>query len=156
MESVPTMADPEQQGTCSSSDLTTPKSEVIGAEQPQENSSLVLPPEEGWRGWLCVAGAFIAIFCTFGFLNAWVLCQHHIGLQTNRQQDWALPINIRKNHSEILHALGYILDIRCPTCLDVGSRSFLWPDYWYIWTGTYFISLQFLMCVLIMHDELEQ
>lgn len=29
-----------------------------------------LPPEGGTRAWLVVMGAFLSIFCTFGFLNA--------------------------------------------------------------------------------------
>ncbi|KAF2166993.1 hypothetical protein M409DRAFT_66108 [Zasmidium cellare ATCC 36951] len=29
-----------------------------------------LPPEEGVQGWICVGGGFLALFCSFGFLNA--------------------------------------------------------------------------------------
>ncbi|KAF2009284.1 MFS general substrate transporter [Aaosphaeria arxii CBS 175.79] len=41
--------------------------ETFARETKEE---LSLPPEGGTKGWLCVSGAFLAIFCTFGFLNA--------------------------------------------------------------------------------------
>lgn len=38
---------------------------------PQQTlDSPLLPPEEGRKGWLCVVGSFVSIFCSFGFLNA--------------------------------------------------------------------------------------
>lgn len=49
-------------------------SQVEDSAQPidpeQREKSPDIPPEEGRKGWLCVTGSFIAIFCTFGFLNA--------------------------------------------------------------------------------------
>ena len=39
----------------------------------EPNKESTVPPEGGRDGWLCVVGATIGLFCTFGFLNAWVL-----------------------------------------------------------------------------------
>lgn len=42
-----------------------------GPEQKNDGAP-ALPPEEGLQGWLCVLGAFLGLFCSFGFLNAYV------------------------------------------------------------------------------------
>ena len=38
----------------------------------EPNKEPTIPAEGGRDGWLCVVGATIGLFCTFGFLNAWV------------------------------------------------------------------------------------
>jgi hypothetical protein len=40
------------------------------AIDPPTTKSSDIPPEEGLKGWLCVVGAFMATFSTFGFFNA--------------------------------------------------------------------------------------
>tara|TARA_R110002003_G_scaffold2874_1_gene24681 strand:- start:1597 stop:1839 length:243 start_codon:yes stop_codon:yes gene_type:complete len=44
----------------------------ITSDIEKSNLPSQIPPEGGTQGWLCVLGAFLSIFCTFGFLNAWV------------------------------------------------------------------------------------
>lgn len=39
----------------------------------QKDNTLDIPPEGGLQGWLCVVGSLTCLFCTFGFLNAYVL-----------------------------------------------------------------------------------
>ncbi len=51
----------------------SPDPEVL-VTGPENNVSTTLvppvPPEEGRKGWLCVLGSSLSIFCSFGFLNA--------------------------------------------------------------------------------------
>ncbi|KAJ5689617.1 hypothetical protein N7462_004009 [Penicillium macrosclerotiorum] len=52
------------------------------SEKATTSETVNLPPEEGIKGWRCVFGSFLALFCTFGFLNA-------IGVfQTTYQKDY--------------------------------------------------------------------
>ena len=63
----------------SSNSTVTPEQpgdpEILGkqAEEPQKkNDAPSIPPEGGRQGWLVVLGGFFCIFCSFGFLNAYV------------------------------------------------------------------------------------
>lgn len=44
----------------------------INVAGKEPSAVAALPPEEGIKGWLCVFGSFLTLFCTFGFLNAYV------------------------------------------------------------------------------------
>ncbi|KAE8157566.1 putative MFS transporter [Aspergillus tamarii] len=40
------------------------------AKTEESSQGIRLPPEEGIRGWICLGGSFLSLFCTYGFLSA--------------------------------------------------------------------------------------
>lgn len=56
---------------CEASIVSTDESHTFDT-QVDSASKAKLPPEGGLAGWTCVLGSFFALFCTFGWLNAYV------------------------------------------------------------------------------------
>ncbi|KAJ5180736.1 hypothetical protein N7492_003946 [Penicillium capsulatum] len=58
-----------------------------------------LPPEGGARGWICVVGAFVCLFCTFGFLNAIGVFQtyyeqHSLSHYSSSEISWIFAVQL--------------------------------------------------------------
>ncbi|KAJ5710723.1 major facilitator superfamily domain-containing protein [Penicillium malachiteum] len=49
--------------------MKLPGTELVIPSFDTDQEAIKVPPEEGLRGWLCIAGSFFAFFASFGFLN---------------------------------------------------------------------------------------
>lgn len=63
-----------------------------------------LPPEGGVRGWLCVLGSFLCMFCSFGFLNSYATFNvptlvNSLDCTDKPPQHGRLPKDVRRNNT---------------------------------------------------------
>lgn len=49
--------------------LTTPHASPSSEQHPQDELNTLTYPEGGTQAWLIVAGSFVAMFCTFGYIS---------------------------------------------------------------------------------------
>lgn len=117
------------------------------AQQPQE-----LPPEEGFRGWLCVLGAFFCLICSFGFLNAYVPSEDRQHVLTSAQYR-SISDNISRDLPERLYTIGDRVDFCSSAGTSLRSRTTLRSPDRYLWTWSCSLSWSIPLCIQSLHDK---